>query len=176
MLLLDWLGGPGALPRGAHISTDVQYFGDGPVLLAPYVRVDTGCVLTGMIHLGHHTHIAPYCLLYGKAGITIDEYANVGAFGVIHTESEDFTGQFPMGPWWPEEVRRPERVPVRVDARATIGTRCTLLPGAGMGEGSILGAHSLLKRRVPENEVWAGTPAHFKRFASVGQFQHHLPT
>ena len=34
-----------------------------------------------------------------------------------------------------------------------------LLPGANLGEGSIVGALSLLNKTVPDWEIWTGAPA-----------------
>ena len=173
MKLLDWIGE--ARPVGARIAPDVQYFGNGPLLLGPYVRIDTGCVLLGSISIGKGTHLAPYCLLYGRAGIRIGDLVNIGAFGVLHSESESFTGEFPMGPQWAESIRRPVREPVRLGNRSTLGTRTTVLPGVVVGEGSIVGAHSLVRASIPPFEKWAGTPAMLRGFASKGQMDYSSP-
>ena len=40
-----------------------------------------------------------------------------------------------------------------------IGFNCILLPGAKLGQGSVLAAQSLLNVEMGENEIWAGIPA-----------------
>lgn len=46
-----------------------------------------------------------------------------------------------------------------VGAEARVGSRATLLPGASLGDRSVLGDDSVLSRRVPADVVIAGVPA-----------------
>ena len=50
---------------------------------------------------------------------------------------------------------------VVVGKNAMIGARCLVFPGTKIGEGSTIGAMSLLKSNqdVPPNEIWLGIPA-----------------
>lgn len=44
-----------------------------------------------------------------------------------------------------------------------IGANATILPGITIGEGSVIGAGSLVKDNIPKNEMWAGVPAVFRK-------------
>jgi maltose O-acetyltransferase len=61
---------------------------------------------------------------------------------------------------------------VRVGKRSFVGARAILLPGAEVGDGSILGAGSVLNSRIPPGEVWAGNPA--RRIATVDAYRDKL--
>jgi len=37
------------------------------------------------------------------------------------------------------------------------------MPGVTIGENSVVAAFSFVNKNVPKNELWAGTPAHFKK-------------
>ena len=37
------------------------------------------------------------------------------------------------------------------------------MPGITIGENSIIGAYSFVTKDVPENEIWFGIPAEFKK-------------
>ena len=52
-------------------------------------------------------------------------------------------------------------IPVQIHDNAVIGGGCTVLPGAHIGEGAVLGGGSVLTKPLPDGEVWAGNPAQF---------------
>jgi non-ribosomal peptide synthetase-like protein len=49
--------------------------------------------------------------------------------------------------------------PLRIGAGARIGGRSTLLPGAHVGAGAVIEPGTFVTGRVPDGEVWAGSPA-----------------
>lgn len=49
--------------------------------------------------------------------------------------------------------------PVAIEANATVGANCTILPGVVIGERAIVSAMSLVTRDVPAGETWGGVPA-----------------
>ena len=51
--------------------------------------------------------------------------------------------------------------PVTIEDQCWLAVQTTVLPGVTMSKGCVVGARSLVTRSVPENEVWAGTPARF---------------
>ena len=61
---------------------------------------------------------------------------------------------------------------VRVGRNAFVGARAILLPGSEVGDGSILGAGSVLLARIPAGELWAGSPA--RRISSVDDYREKL--
>lgn len=42
-----------------------------------------------------------------------------------------------------------------------IGANVTILPGAYIEDGAVIGANSIISKRIPKNEIWGGVPAHF---------------
>lgn len=53
--------------------------------------------------------------------------------------------------------------PIVVKDGAFIGAQSIVLKGVTIGENSIIGAGSVVTKRIPDNEVWAGNPAKFIR-------------
>lgn len=71
-----------------------------------------------------------------------------------------------------KETRQGMRVgirtaPVNICNGVFIGTRCIILKGITIGEGSVVGAGSVVSRNIPAGEIWAGNPAKFVRKVSV---------
>jgi acetyltransferase-like isoleucine patch superfamily enzyme len=48
-----------------------------------------------------------------------------------------------------------------VEDLARIGANCTILPGVRIGRNSLIGAGSVVVKDVPEDSVFAGSPARF---------------
>lgn len=68
-----------------------------------------------------------------------------------------YTATHPVDP--EERVRGPELArPVRIEPRAWIGGATVVLPGVTIGEGSTVGAGSVVTRDVPARVVAAGNP------------------
>lgn len=51
--------------------------------------------------------------------------------------------------------------PIRIGDNVFIGANVTILPKVKIGKGVIVGAGSVVSKSIPDNEVWAGNPAHF---------------
>lgn len=51
--------------------------------------------------------------------------------------------------------------PICICNNVFIGSQCIILKGSFIGENSVIGAGSVVKGYIPENEIWAGNPAVF---------------
>jgi acetyltransferase-like isoleucine patch superfamily enzyme len=70
--------------------------------------------------------------------------------------------QLPLGPrHWVESQIEPR--PVRIGRNTWIGFDSCILPGVTVGEGSIVGARSVVDRDVPPHTIVAGNPARIIR-------------
>ena len=56
-------------------------------------------------------------------------------------------------------------VPTKVENSVSIGSSATILCGVTIGEGSLVGAGSVVTKDIPPYEIWAGNPAQFLRKA-----------
>ncbi|MFC7362705.1 Pls/PosA family non-ribosomal peptide synthetase [Nocardioides astragali] len=65
--------------------------------------------------------------------------------------------------------------PITVGARARVGARCTLSPGARVGKDAEVAPGSLVDGDVPSGEFWAGSPAERRRADARGPW-HDPPS
>jgi acetyltransferase-like isoleucine patch superfamily enzyme len=145
--------------EGVMVSRHIKIYTAG-IEIGDYTRIDDGCILMGSIKLGRRVHIAPYCVLYGKHCITIEDFSGFGAFSVFHTESDDYSGASLFGPQVPLDlVSKKDSGSIHIARGVIGGTRCTYLPAVYIAEGASIGAHSLVKNDCAEWTMYAGTPA-----------------
>jgi len=143
----------------ASVSRHAAFYGVQDIEIGEFTRVDHGCVLTGTVRLGKRVHLAPYCVLYGKAGITIGDYSGFGAFSAFHSESDDYSGRSMFGPCVPDDYQRHKtRAPIVIGRCVLGGTRVTFLPGVNIADGAAIGAHSLVKDDLCADVLYAGVP------------------
>lgn len=53
--------------------------------------------------------------------------------------------------------------PIKVGFGSWIGGNCAILPGSEIGNGSVIGANSVVKVKVPDNCLFAGNPGEIKK-------------
>ena len=159
----DWLSPDEAAALGGNpqalISRRAIFYG-GDFKIGSYSRLDAGCIVNGDVEIGELVHIAPYCILYGKKGISIGHFSVIGPFSVLHTEVDNFDGTVLCGALWPEERRKGSSFGrIRLENFSSLGTRTTIFAGVTLAEGAAVGAHSLVREDCLEWSIYAGTPA-----------------
>lgn len=61
-------------------------------------------------------------------------------------------------------IKRPYYVaPVKIGSNVWIGEGVIILPGVKIGDGAIIGAHSIVRSNIPDNCIAVGTPAKVKK-------------
>ncbi|MCB0358948.1 MAG: acyltransferase [Bdellovibrionales bacterium] len=114
----------------------------------------------GRIQLGSACNISTYCRLATQSSIVIGDSVLIAAYVYIGPGNHRFddTAQPIM-----EQGMREGRGVV-IGNNVWIGTRATVLDGVRIGDGAVVGAHSLVASDVPANAVVAGTPAKVIRY------------
>lgn len=112
---------------------------------------DSALVL-GEVSVGRGTWIGPHTVLDGSGGLTIGDHCAVSAGVQLYTH---------------DTVRRvlsggeaePERAPTRIGSRVYLGPNTVVAKGVTIGDGSVIGANSLVLHDIPPGSKAFGTPA-----------------
>jgi acetyltransferase-like isoleucine patch superfamily enzyme len=93
--------------------------------------------------LGFKTDIGAFSYINAKKGVTIEDNVQIGSHCSIYSESTI--------------DNRSGKVLLKNNCR--IGSHSTILPGVSIGKNSIIGAHSLVNKDIPDNVVAFGVPS-----------------
>jgi len=116
--------------------------------IGPFVEIQKGVLIGKRCKIQSHTFVC--------SGVTIEDGVFVG-HGVVfindrYPAAVHPDGRMVQGGEW-------ELLPTRVCKRVSIGSNCTILCGVTLGEGSRVGAGSVVTKDVPPGATVAGNPA-----------------
>ena len=141
------------------ISKKASIYSVEKISIGNNVRIDDFCILSGKITIGSYIHIAAYSALYGgEKGIIIKDFSNVSSRVCIYALSDDYSGQTMTNPMVPDKYKNVTQEKVVLNKHVIIGSGSTILPGVTLGEGTAIGAMSLVNRSTDEWGIYAGIP------------------
>lgn len=132
------------------------------------VHVGNSCVLytkkcsriskeSPLICIGNHVDIGDWCHITAVSGITICENVLIGKSVTITDNSHGLISESDIPPL---KRQIASKGIVVIERNVWIGDKCTILPGVTIGEGSIIGANSVVTKSVPPHSVVVGIAAH----------------
>jgi galactoside O-acetyltransferase len=151
-----------ALGRGVRVSDRATLHGAGRISLGDHARIDDFCVLSageGGIEIGRYVHVSPHCILVGGGPIVLEDFSQLSARVTLLSSGDDIHGEFPHGAAIPEAYRQVQHAPITLRRYSGAAAGCTVLAGAEIGEGTIVGAMSLVRGACEPYSIYAGIPA-----------------
>lgn len=128
-------------PIGGDTKTILHAKGDGRIYIGDNTGISNAAIIAlECIKIGKNVFIGGNCKIYDHDFHSLDYEERIREIN-------------PTG----------KSQPVVIKEGAFIGAHCIILKGVTIGEKSIIGAGSVVTRSVPDNEIWAGNPAHFIR-------------
>lgn len=142
------------------ISRKASFYAPEKIELGSNVRIDDFCVLSGKISLENYVHIAAGVMLFaGDAGITFESYTTISSRGAVYAMTDDYSGAHMTNPMIPQKYSGVTGAAVRICRHCIIGTGCTVLPGVTLGEGTAVGAMTLISSSTEPWGIYLGVPA-----------------
>ncbi len=156
--------------RDVYISDKCSIYNPENIEIGHNVRIDDFCILSageGGIVIGSNIHIACYTSLIGKEKIELCDYSGVGARCSIYSSSDDFSGDFLVGPTIKKEYTNVKSAPVKLSKYGVLGCGVTVLPGVTIAEGAAVGSMSLVKKDLESYKLYAGIPCKLVKSRSI---------
>ena len=97
--------------------------------------------------MGMNFDIGEFTYINAEYGVSIHNEVQVGSHCVIYSNSTIDN----------------KKGPVVLQKNCKIGTHSTIMPGVTIGQNSVIAAYSFVTKNIPNNEVWEGVPAKFKK-------------
>lgn len=158
-----------SIGENVRIHATCNIHGVSNIALGDNVRIDayTTIIATGPIELGSYIHIGAYCLLSGGDGITLQDFSGLSHGVKIYSRSDDYSGESMTNPCVPPQYTNVIRGRVTLGRHVVIGSGSVVLPNVTIGEGSAIGALSLVAKDLPAWGIYFGNPV--KRIRSRSQ-------
>jgi acetyltransferase-like isoleucine patch superfamily enzyme len=152
-----------AIGKNVRIAKNCTIIGLPNIEIGNNVRIDGYCSIIaaggGALRIGSFVHIGGYCLLSAGDGITMDDFSGLSQGVRIYSRTDDYTGQYLTNPTVPRKFTGITGGQVTLERHVIIGSGTVILPRLTIGEGSSVGALSLVTRSLKSWGVYSGCPA-----------------
>ena len=151
----------------SHVSIGDDFTFTSGECYNPLCRNQRGCIITerpnSIIEIGHHVGMSSPCL-WAKERITIGNYVNIGGDCIImdsDAHNLDWRVRDSGEMFTPTESldnHTAKCAPIVIKDHVLIGAKSIILKGVTIGEGSVIGAGSVVVKDIPANCIAAGNP------------------
>lgn len=146
------------------ISRKISIYNPNQIDIGSNVRIDDFSILSGRIKIGSYVHVSAYCAFYGHFDIELKDFSGTSPRTTIFSGTDDFSGEYLINPMVPKDLTKVTGGKVIINRFCQIGCNSVLLPGVKIGEGSVVGALSLVNRDIDEWGIYAGIPVRFIKY------------
>jgi galactoside O-acetyltransferase len=163
------------------ISDKASIYSPHNISIGNNVRIDDFAILSPSTELtiGNYVHIACYASIIGKGRIILEDFTGISGRVSIYSSSDDYTGLAMTNSTVPNEFKKVNNGDVIIKKHSLIGAGSVILPNVTIGEGTSVGALTLINRNCEEFSIYSGNPAvkigkRLKRFLKYEeQFRHN---
>jgi acetyltransferase-like isoleucine patch superfamily enzyme len=150
-----------------QVGRNVRIYSGAKIIGAPFITLGDNIIIDDFVFIyanaptviGSHVHIASFCSLVGGGELRIGDFCSLSSGVRVLTGTDDFLGAGLTNSTIPAEFRQVQRSHVHIGRHSMVGTNTVLLPGVRIGEGSAIGAGSLVNRDLAPWGIHVGSPA-----------------
>jgi acetyltransferase-like isoleucine patch superfamily enzyme len=156
-----WLEG---VTFGKHLIAEagVDVLCGTNVILGDHVRlgkdVYLGAFSSGHLKIGSHSYIGRFSIILAHKNVEIGNDCQIAPGCHITDVNHGFA---------PDSLIREQPLvskAVRIGNDVWVGTGCSVLPGVTIGDGAVVGAHSVVTKDIPAGGIAVGAPAKVIRY------------
>jgi len=155
--------------RGIKIYTPSEVIINKYVKLRDYIRINGNVSIGnnsdlrsftfldargGFINIGNNCSINDFSIIYGMGGVTIGDDVRIATHTVIISGEHNFNDRDKL-----IRLQGVRPLEIIIEDNVWIGANVTILGGSKVGNGSIIGAGSVVTKSIPPFSVAVGNPA-----------------
>ena len=107
---------------------------------------------------GSHVHIAAFCHLLASEGIELKDFSGISQGVKIYSKTDDYSGNSLTNQTIPNAYKSIKKGKVIINEHSIIGAGCVILPNVTIGEGTSVGALSLIGSNLDSWTIYVGNP------------------
>ena len=147
-----------SIGKNVLVSRKASIYSAKDISIGSNVRIDDSVILSGNISIGNNIHISAYAAIYGAYGVILEDYTGLSPRVTIYSAMDDFSGNYLIGPIHPVQFTNVKGGLVRLSRFAHIGANSIVFPNIKIGEGTVVGAMSLVTKDLESWTVFVGVP------------------
>ncbi len=152
-----------SIGRNVQIGQNCTIIGLRNISIGSNVRIDGYCSIIaaeeGWVNIGSFVHIGGYCLLSAGDGIVMEDFSGLSQGVMLYSRTDDYSGRHLTNPTVPRRFTGITRGTVTLERHVIVGSGSVVLPGVTIGEGTAVGALSLVNKSLDAWGVFCGCPA-----------------
>jgi len=151
-----------AVGENVMVAKNCTIIGLPNISIGDNVRIDgltTIAAARGYCRIGDFIHIGGGCYLACGGGINLADFTGLSQGVRIYSVSDDYSGRSLTNPTVPAEFQTTKSGTVITGKHVIIGSGGVILPNLTIGEGSSVGALSLVSRSLDAWGIYSGIPA-----------------
>ncbi len=151
----------------AEVGKDVMIHEFANIVGAQHIRLGSHVRIDGFINLiaqapvsiGDYVHVGSFCHISASDEIWLGNFCGLSQGVYLYTASDDYSGATLTNPTVDPDLARHRKGPVRLSDHVILGANTVVLPGVTVGEGTAVGALSLVNADLAEWGIYGGVPA-----------------
>jgi len=149
------------LGKNVKIKKNASIYFAENITIKDNVRIDDYTVIVASNNnttIGNYVHIASNCYIAASEGLEMNDFSGLAPGVKIFTGSDDYSGNKLTNPTVDRKYIGGSTGEVVLGRHVIIGSNSVILPGVRIGEGSSVGALSLVTKSLKSWGIYFGTP------------------
>jgi acetyltransferase-like isoleucine patch superfamily enzyme len=149
------------LGSNVKIKRNAGLFFTENISIGDNTRIDDFTIIVASrepVTIGRNVHIAAHCYISGSDGFTMEDFCTFAPGVKVFTSSDDYAGEKMTNVTLPRKYMGGAG-PIHLGRHVIIGAGSVVLPSVAIGEGSSVGALSLVSHSLERWGIYCGIPA-----------------